>query len=381
MFNNKQQQDAQEMLRFTLTSLHETFITATKSSFCGLHPNGPLESDTTSEVIDVDSYSSKTSQQAPGVRSRKRKLSYPENSVKMASKVIKLNKSVSRKNKKVTEYFKLKDSQDREEQMAAKKMLTVNETSSTSVRDFITDSFQGQLAYQMRCYECDSYTRRTEPFLDVSVPVTSSADILPGFPCEASPHKPTNSGGSYLLSNADIGPHSLSWALSQFAMREKLRGNNKYFCDECGHFVEAERSVLFSHLSSIMTIHLNRFSAQMWGLSSTVTVNKVGGNLAIPLSLSFKPWCTDDCNGRDRVYQLFAVVFHSGSSCSSGHYTTCVRGRECGQVSSGEINSNRWIYFDDDQLDFISQSELLEMMSPLSNNASTVYILFYRCNS
>ena len=105
----------------------------------------------------------------------------------------------------------------------------------------------------------------------------------------------------------------------------------------------------------------------------------------IPLSLSFKPWCTNDCSGKDTIYHLFAVVFHSGSSCSSGHYTACVRAEECRQIAPQDakerFNGNGWIYFDDDQLDYISKSELLEMMSPLSISASTVYILFYTCGA
>ena len=386
LFDNKLQQDAQEMLRYTLTSLQETFITATKSSSSVFHPEGSLGIDASPKVIDLDNYCPKNNSQcAPGAGSRKRKLSSSENSTRKANKVIKLNKNLSSKSRKVTEYFKPKHAADNSTEQAISQTASYanDKTSLTLTRDFITAYFQGQLAYQMRCYECDSYTRRMEAFLDISVPVTSSADILPGFPCEASPYKPTKGGGSSLLSCTDVGPHSLSWALSQFALREKLRGNNKYFCDECGHFVEAERSVLFSSLSLIMTIHFNCFSTRMWGLSTTATVNKVGGNLAIPLSISFKPWCTEDCDGRDRVYQLFAVVFHSGSSCSSGHYTACVRDKECRrQAPKGaeeEFKGNKWIYFDDDQLDFISQSELLEMMSPLSNNASTVYILFYTC--
>ena len=377
MFDNKLQQDAQEMLRFLLTNLQETFATITKpnASLPSKNVDLPHQGNEPCDVIDVDSYHEKNSLHTSTYR--KRKLPFTNNSARKASKVVKLNNKVTCK--KVTEFFSPVKGKPQND-CHAPTVVVQKVHDESSLRDFISDSFQGQLAYQMRCYECDSYTRRTEPFLDVSVPVTSAANILPGFPCEASPSK-TSTKSSFSVT--DVGPYSLSWALSQFALREKLRGENKYFCDECGHFVEAERSVLFSHLSSVMTIHLNRFATQLWGLSSAVTVNKVGGNLAIPLSLSFKPWCTNDCSHKDRIYQLFAVVFHSGSSCSSGHYTACVQGKECRQLVPQEakerFNGNGWIYFDDDQLDYISQSELLEMMSPLSNSASTVYILFYTC--
>ena len=378
MFNNKLQQDAQEMLRFLLTNLQETFATVQSKMSSPLQSKNfdlPHKKREPCEVVDVDSYCRKQVS-----TNRKRKLSFSSNSARKSSKIVKLNKKSTCK--KVTEFFSLAKGKPKNESRPLNPVSSQKVQNQFSERDFITDCFQGELAYQMRCYECDSYTRRTEPFLDVSVPVTSSTSILPGFPCQSSPCKtPTKSS----FSATDVGPYSLSWALSQFALREKLKGENKYFCDECGHFVEAERGVLFSHLSSIMTIHLNRFSTQSWGLSSAVTVNKVGGNLAIPLSLSFRPWCTDDCNSKERIYQLFGVVFHSGSSCGSGHYTACVRGKECRQIAPLEarerLDGNGWIYFDDDQLDYISQSEFLEMMSPLSNSASTVYIVFYRCNA
>jgi ubiquitin C-terminal hydrolase len=376
------------MLRFLLTNLQESFASITKSSSslqslknANLAPACQSSSEPC-EIIDVDSYCEKNNTSA---NNRKRKLSCSDSSARKASKVVKLSKKMT--NKKVTEFFSPVKGKSKSEESQLLPVTVVSQKkvqndSFVHMKDFITDSFQGQLAYQTRCYECDSYTRRTEAFLDVSVPVTSTANILPGFPCEPSPRKtPTQS----FFSATDVGPYSLTWALSQFALREKLRGQNKYFCDECGHFVEAERSILFSHLSSVMTIHLNRFSTQLWGLSSSVTVSKVGGNLAIPLSLSFKPWCTNDCSGKDSIYQLFAVVFHSGSSCSSGHYTACIRGKECRQVAPQDakerFDGNGWIYFDDDQLDYMSQSELLEMMSPLSISASTVYILFYTCNA
>ena len=387
LFNNMLQQDAQEMLRFLLTNLQETFARVTKSSPSPqLLKNGNLAQTSSEpcEVIDVDSYCEKNNSLHSSANNRKRKLSCSDSqSARKASKVVKLSKKMTCK--KVTEYFspvKGKPKNEEVQPLLVVSQKKVQSDSSVIMKDFITDNFQGQLAYQTRCYECDSYTRRTEPFLDVSVPVASTANILPGFPCEPSPKKASTRS---FFSATDVGPFSLSWALSQFALREKLRGQNKYFCDECGHFVEAERSILFSRLSSVMTIHLNRFSTQLWGLSSSVTVSKVGGNLAIPLSLSFKPWCTNDCSGKDTIYHLFAVVFHSGSSCSSGHYTACVRAEECRQIAPQDakerFNGNRWIYFDDDQLDYISKSELLEMMSPLSISASTVYILFYTCGA
>lgn len=237
--------------------------------------------------------------------------------------------------------------------------------------------FEGELVSQTRCYECDGSTRRAEPFLDVSLAVSSAG--LPGFPVDATPHIHSS------CSPCSVGPYSLSWVLSQFCLREKLQGDNKYRCERCGHLAEAERSVMFGHLPLVMTLHLNRFATHSVSrLSSTLAVNKVAGNVAVPLTLKFSSWCTEDCPRRDRVYHLVAVVFHEGSSCLTGHYTTCVRGRECRVVGSRhspavaewiKADCSHWVDFDDEVVRLITQQELIDKLSPLT--PSTAYMLFY----
>lgn len=237
--------------------------------------------------------------------------------------------------------------------------------------DLILKTFQGMLAYQTRCFECDNCATSTEAFLDISLPVGSGG--LSGFPTRCTPEEP-------VVGNSAVGPFSLSWALSQFARHERLAGGNKYWCDRCGHLGEAERSVLFASLPPVVTIHLNRFTTHSLGLLSAVNVRKVGGNIAVPATLCFKPWCVDTCANKDQLYHLFAVVFHYGATCHSGHYTTCVRAQECFvmKAQSKVECDGTWISFDDDRVESMSQSELLDMLSPLSSGSHTAYILFYR---
>lgn len=42
---------------------------------------------------------------------------------------------------------------------------------------------------------------------------------------------------------------------------EKLLEDNKYYCEECKCYVEAERSMLYDVMPDILTLHLKRFSA------------------------------------------------------------------------------------------------------------------------
>lgn len=54
---------------------------------------------------------------------------------------------------------------------------------------------------------------------------------------------------------------TLKWAISQFASVERIFGEDKYFCETCHHYTEAERSLLFDKTPEVITIHLKRFSA------------------------------------------------------------------------------------------------------------------------
>lgn len=54
---------------------------------------------------------------------------------------------------------------------------------------------------------------------------------------------------------------TLTWAIGQFASVERIVGEDKYFCETCRHYTEAERSLLFDKTPEVITIHLKRFSA------------------------------------------------------------------------------------------------------------------------
>lgn len=391
------------MLHFLLTDLQDTYKSAMNLDLSQTQPppmpEAPLLTSpkpTSTFVVHNDEEAEEIKDKVVGNRlpsvrkfSNKQRHSAPCNMNGPPRKVARLSAGRAetvRTNKKIDVFFRpvksslLQCSDDR----VGSRLET--ESWSPSCPDFVSQIFQGSLAYQTKCFECENMTRRTESFLDISLPVSWRG--FPGFPALNSPAKLVDGGKTLSNSSAGIssvGPYSLSWCLSQFALREKLRGENKYHCDECGRFTEAERSVLFSRLPSIMNIHLNRFATERWGLSSSIIVNKVGGNIAVPLALRFRSWSTEDCKERDKVYQLFGIIFHSGSSCQSGHYTACVRARECVEamkmqtVSLGvdQLARDGWLFFDDESVEYISQSVLLSLLSPLSSNNLTAYILFY----
>ncbi|MEQ2167659.1 hypothetical protein GOODEAATRI_006350, partial [Goodea atripinnis] len=161
--------------------------------------------------------------------------------------------------------------------------------------------FQGRLVLRTRCLECESFTERREDFQDISVPV---------------------------LNDQPSSPEDLSEGealYSQFASVERIVGEDKYFCETCRHYTEAERSLLFDKTPEVITIHLKRFSASSLEVDPYAGLSKVNTPLQTPLTLSLTEWCTNPSAATGQQYELFAVVMHSGVTISSGHYTTYIR--------------------------------------------------------
>ncbi|XP_010870657.1 ubiquitin carboxyl-terminal hydrolase 1 [Esox lucius] len=178
--------------------------------------------------------------------------------------------------------------------------------------DLIERLFQGRLVLRTRCLECECFTERREDFQDISVPVQ-----------EDEPCSPDSSSGV----SPDPKPElkSLKWAISQFASVERIVGEDKYFCETCHHYTEAERSLLFDKTPEVVTIHLKCFSANGLEMDPYAGLSKVNTPLQTPLNLSLEEWCTHPSASRGQHYQLFAVVMHSGVTISSGHYTTYIK--------------------------------------------------------
>ncbi|XP_077463777.1 ubiquitin carboxyl-terminal hydrolase 1 [Stigmatopora argus] len=178
--------------------------------------------------------------------------------------------------------------------------------------DLMERLFQGQLVLRTRCLECENFTERREDFQDISVPVMEEEHSDLDDPSSVSPYP-------------KVEQKTLKWAIAQFASVERIAGEDKYFCDTCRHYAEAERSLLFDKTPEVITIHLKRFSANSLESDPYASLSKVNTPLQTPLTLSLEEWRTPGSSGRGYSYELFAVVMHSGVSIGSGHYTAYVR--------------------------------------------------------
>ncbi|KAJ8277903.1 hypothetical protein GJAV_G00081490 [Gymnothorax javanicus] len=187
------------------------------------------------------------------------------------------------------------------------KTKTVDEDAASF--DLMERLFQGELVLRTRCLECEHYSERREDFQNISVPVQEDEPFSPDCSSEISP-------------DPKLELKTVKWAISQFASVERIVGQDKYYCETCNHYTEAERSLLFDKTPEIVTIHLKCFAASSSEMDLYAGLSKVNTPLQTPLTLSLGEWSTRPSKER---YELFAVVMHSGVTISSGHYTAFIK--------------------------------------------------------
>ena len=285
--------------------------------------------------------------------------------------------------------------------------------STSNIPDFISELFQGHLMYGTKCLDCEQCTGKEESFLDLSVPIPPDS----------------------FLGSVNLKSTPLEECIEYFAASEFLSGDNKYFCEECNHLTEAERFIKLSSLPPILVLHINRFSHNsifnFIPKYRSSASSKLCNNITVPQQLSLERWCMRKCRMRPCLYRLSAVVFHTGVSVTSGHYTVAVLSSICqppvtsvppkdslqrqkedgpsqpgtGQGDSNHLQdgdlpeeslhgaespdgsqtskssssnggtSNVWYYFDDKKVSTLELKHFLKLLS----SSKTPYILFY-CN-
>lgn len=197
---------------------------------------------------------------------------------------------------------------------------------------FVHALFEGQTSSETRCLCCETVTRRVEPFFVLSVEIEQNS--------------------------------SLSACLRNFSSTQLLEKRNKFDCAVCCSLQEAELRNRIQRLPRILTFQLKRFKyIEQYG-----KVKKLSYRVVFPLELRLYNTSVD-AEDPDRLYSLFAVVVHVGSSPSQGHYVTLVR------------SFGHWLLFDDDVVELKDESELQTVFGVTQDSASSSEagtILFYQ---
>lgn len=199
-------------------------------------------------------------------------------------------------------------------------------------RHLVCDLFQGRAVTATRCMECECRTERAENFLDVSLPVA-------------------------------VGK-TLSWAWSAQGARENMKGDNKYHCENCATYTEAERWWQISELPDVLTVHLKLFAFESPFMGNG---GKVPVAMPCPLSMKLSEWCSGDCADRDEEYKLTGIIVHEGTGASSGHYYS--------YIYKGDKES--WFVFDDASVTPVAEAEMKDRLFTSARTRRTAYLLFY----
>jgi len=207
------------------------------------------------------------------------------------------------------------------------KQHTMNGNHSTS---WVRELFEGTLTSETRCLTCENTSSRDESFLDLSV---------------------------------DLEEHSsVTSCLRSFSQEEMLCERNKFHCDKCSGLQEAEKRMKIKRLPRILALHLKRFKY----IEELGRLQKLFHRVVFPYYLRLFN-TTDDAEDPDRIYELYAVVVHLGSTPFHGHYVSIIKTKDKG-----------WLLFDDELVTPVDKSYVQNFFGGDPRNPACAYVLFYQ---
>lgn len=130
----------------------------------------------------------------------------------------------------------------------------------------------------IRCMECQNSRTRVDSYQDVQIVIRDAP--------------------------------SLEQALYRFMEPEQLTGDNRWMCERCGHKVDALKGLRFETAPRLLTMQLKRFDFD-WNRGARI---KLYNKFAFPFTLDMTPFMPE--GSAKHVYDLFAVLVHSGASPS-----------------------------------------------------------------
>lgn len=166
---------------------------------------------------------------------------------------------------------------------------------ATACPNFVKENFVGVGVMRTKCLECESSTFKKEEFTNIDIPIQCDEDE------EDTPY---------------------NFFISRILASETLRDVNKYWCSECSRLNEAQRTVSYEVLPSVLVLQLKRFTTT----ASRAYVSKLTDYIPTPLLMDcFCQKCRDGAGPPLHRYRLYSVILHLGASLASGHYIACVR--------------------------------------------------------
>lgn len=194
-------------------------------------------------------------------------------------------------------------------------------------KSFIVDLLQGQLRSSVTCETCGHCSRRFDPFLYLSVPVTRQMTHLTD-------------------------------TLAKYQEEEMLTEDEQWMCVKCDKPVNAKKKIQVWKLPPVLVLHLKRYEADR----STGCFRKITALLTVPQEIDLGAFCHSK-QRHGATYRLVCAANHSGKY-GRGHYAaTCCLG--------GGVQARQWIFVDDEEIKEISSEQAVGVASQHG------YVLFF----
>ncbi|KAF9541857.1 hypothetical protein EC957_002627 [Mortierella hygrophila] len=169
------------------------------------------------------------------------------------------------------------------------------------LRSFIKDQFQGHYSYITTCKRCKRSSVRDCTFYELMLNIKEN--------------------------------HSLMDCFNEFVKAEELVGLDRYSCSFCESLQDATREIKLDILPKVLNIQLMRFVYD----ATTSTKKKSKDTIRFPLTIDFSKLTGSQTS---TLYDLSAVLVHSGPSAHSGHFIAHVLDKRL----------NKWFVLNDEEV-------------------------------
>lgn len=149
---------------------------------------------------------------------------------------------------------------------------------------------------------------------------------------------------------------SVKEALEILVGRDQLEGVT---CSKTNQEVNAWQQMTLEKLPVVLILHLKWFDYKPDGCTKILKTVE----FPVELKIDTKILASKKYSQKQRLYRLFAVVYHDGKEASKGHYITDVF----------HIGYNNWLRFDDSSVKPVSEHNVLRPRAP-----RVPYLLYYR---
>ncbi|KAF9932986.1 hypothetical protein FBU30_006810 [Linnemannia zychae] len=191
------------------------------------------------------------------------------------------------------------------------------------LRSYIKNQFQGHYSYITTCKKCQKSSVRDCTFYELMLNIKENCTLMD--------------------------------CLEEFVEAEDLVGSDRYFCSCCQSLQDATRMIKLERLPKVLNIQLMRFVYD----TTSWTRKKSKDIIRFPATIDFSELLQSQS---EVLYDLSAVLVHSGPSVHSGHFMAHVL----------DQSSSKWFVLNDEEVtEFDSTRFDPEDLSDVGSNSKT----------